>query len=152
MALDSLYQALSPQDYTRYWQIVHINLGVRISLYHLKRIRGPVGFQNTGVSLLGGSDPLRVWCNEYVNFDVDSKLLPLWEHSVLSYWLRLQAIISNVTKEDMAVATGITYLFRTTGQVLGVSLSGALLQTVLTTQLRKRITGPNAFEVRSTPS
>ena len=64
--------------------------------------------------------------------------------------VRLQAMIANVAKEDIAVATGITYLFRTTGQVLGVSLSGALLQAILTKQLRKRITGPEAFEVRST--
>jgi hypothetical protein len=62
----------------------------------------------------------------------------------------LQAMIANVAKEDIAVATGITYLFRTTGQVLGVSLSGALLQAILTKQLRKRITGPEAFEVWST--
>lgn len=33
----------------------------------------------------------------------------------------------------------MSYLFRTTGQVVGVSLSGALLQAVLKTQLRKRI-------------
>ena len=56
-------------------------------------------------------------------------------------------MIANVAREDVAVATGIMFLFRTTGQVLGVSLSGALLQTVLTTQLRKRITGPGASEV-----
>jgi len=56
-------------------------------------------------------------------------------------------MIANIAKEDTAVATGIIYLFRTTGQVLGVSLSGALLQAVLTKQLRKRITGPGAFEV-----
>lgn len=66
---------------------------------------------------------------------------------ILFPYLRLQAMIANVAKEDIAVATGITYLFRTTGQVLGVSLSGALLQAVLTKQLRKRITGPEAFEV-----
>jgi len=59
----------------------------------------------------------------------------------------LIAMIANVAKEDIAVATGITYLFRTTGQVLGVSLSGALLQAILTKQLRKRITGPEAFEI-----
>jgi hypothetical protein len=59
-------------------------------------------------------------------------------------------MIANVAKEDIAVATGITYLFRTTGQVLGVSLSGALLQAILTRQLQKRITGPEAFEVWST--
>jgi len=59
----------------------------------------------------------------------------------------LIAMIANVAKEDIAVATGITYLFRTTGQVLGVTLSGALLQAILTKQLRKRITGPEAFEI-----
>ena len=56
-------------------------------------------------------------------------------------------MIANVAKEDVAIATGMSYLFRTTGQVLGVSLGGALLQYILTKQLRKRITGPEAFEV-----
>ena len=80
----------------------------------------------------------------------------------------LQAMIASVTKEDLAVATGsesnpildilcntcadcfdvVTYLFRTTGQVLGVSLSGAVLQAVLVSKLRNSITGPNAAEVR----
>ena len=41
----------------------------------------------------------------------------------------------------------VTYLFRTTGQVLGVSLSGALLQAVLLQKLRERIHGPDAVEV-----
>lgn len=56
-------------------------------------------------------------------------------------------MIAGVYKEDMAVATGITYLFRTTGQVLGVSLSGAVLQAVLLHRLRQRIRGPDAEEV-----
>ncbi|KZT26988.1 vacuolar amino acid permease [Neolentinus lepideus HHB14362 ss-1] len=59
----------------------------------------------------------------------------------------LIAMIAGVVKEDMAVATGITYLFRTTGQVLGVSLSGAILQAVLVNKLRARIHGPNAAEI-----
>ncbi|KAH7918833.1 vacuolar amino acid permease [Leucogyrophana mollusca] len=59
----------------------------------------------------------------------------------------LIAMIAGVYKEDMAVATGITYLFRTTGQVLGVSLSGAILQNVLLRKLRERITGPGSFEI-----
>ncbi|TFK56122.1 vacuolar amino acid permease [Heliocybe sulcata] len=59
----------------------------------------------------------------------------------------LIAMIAGVVKEDMAVATGITYLFRTTGQVLGVSLSGAILQAVLVNKLRSRIHGPNALEI-----
>ncbi|KAF9045890.1 MFS general substrate transporter [Hymenopellis radicata] len=59
----------------------------------------------------------------------------------------LIAMIAGVYKEDMAIATGITYLFRTTGQVLGVSLSGAILQAVLLQQLRERITGPGSAEI-----
>ncbi|KAJ7047535.1 vacuolar amino acid permease [Mycena alexandri] len=58
----------------------------------------------------------------------------------------LIAMIAGVVKEDMAVATGITYLFRTTGQVLGVSLSGAILQAVLLQKLRMRIQVPNSAE------
>lgn len=59
----------------------------------------------------------------------------------------LIAMIAGVYKEDMAVATGITYLFRTTGQVLGVSLSGAILQAILLHQLRVRIQGPGSAEI-----
>lgn len=61
----------------------------------------------------------------------------------------LIALISSVSKTDVAVATGLTYLFRTTGQVLGVSLSGTLLQGVLLSKLRQRIHGPNAEELIS---
>ncbi|XP_006460176.1 hypothetical protein AGABI2DRAFT_202979 [Agaricus bisporus var. bisporus H97] len=59
----------------------------------------------------------------------------------------LIAMIAGVYREDMAVATGITYLFRTTGQVLGVSLSGAILQAVLLRRLRLRINGPDADQI-----
>ncbi|KAG8862634.1 hypothetical protein FRB96_001193 [Tulasnella sp. 330] len=58
----------------------------------------------------------------------------------------LIAIIASVDREDLAVATGVTYLFRTTGQVIGVSLSGALLQSLLVKNLRERITGPGAAD------
>ncbi|KAK0453319.1 MFS general substrate transporter [Armillaria borealis] len=64
----------------------------------------------------------------------------------------LIAMIAGVYKEDMAVATGITYLFRTTGQVLGVSLSGAILQAILLHQLRVRIQGPGSAESSSSHS
>lgn len=40
-------------------------------------------------------------------------------------------------------------MFRTTGQVLGVALSGALTQAVLQRELATRITGPNADKVIS---
>lgn len=38
-------------------------------------------------------------------------------------------------------------MFRTTGQVLGVSLSGALTQAVLQRELEQRITGPGAQDI-----
>lgn len=43
----------------------------------------------------------------------------------------------------------MSYLFRTTGQVLGVSLSSALVQSILSTDLPKRIKGPAAAEIIS---
>jgi len=93
-----------------------------------------------------------------------SMLITLWNEDSSSFhlWLDLVpqgfgmasfitstliAMIAGVYKEDMAVATGITYLFRTTGQVLGVSLSGAILQAVLHQKLRERIQGPGSSEV-----
>lgn len=59
----------------------------------------------------------------------------------------LIALISSVDREHVAVATGLSYLFRTTGQVLGVSLSGALIQAVLLRQLRANISGPDAEDI-----
>lgn len=44
----------------------------------------------------------------------------------------------------------MSYLFRTTGQVLGVSLSGALTQAILARELGARITGEGAEEVGPT--
>ncbi|UZJ51579.1 hypothetical protein CBS101457_000899 [Exobasidium rhododendri] len=51
----------------------------------------------------------------------------------------LLALINSVPRSDIAVATGMSYLFRTTGQVIGVSSSGALLQFILKKELHKRI-------------
>ncbi|KAJ7494375.1 MFS general substrate transporter [Mycena galericulata] len=53
----------------------------------------------------------------------------------------LLALIASVPRDDIPLATGVSYLFRTTGQVLGVSLSAALTQTLLARNLRARITG-----------
>ena len=59
----------------------------------------------------------------------------------------LVALINSVSRVDIAVATSMSYLFRNTGQILGVSLSGMLLQSVLKQQLRETITGPDAEEI-----
>ncbi|KAK0524252.1 hypothetical protein OC842_005894 [Tilletia horrida] len=59
----------------------------------------------------------------------------------------LIAAINGVERKDIAVMTGLTYLFRSNGQVLGVAFSGVLLQAILKTQLRQRITGPDAEQI-----
>jgi hypothetical protein len=77
--------------------------------------------------------------------------------------LTIVALIADVGPEHVAVATSCTWrrgltshhaanttqcpMSRTIGQVLGVSLSGALTQAVLQKELTKRITGENAQEV-----
>lgn len=43
----------------------------------------------------------------------------------------------------------MSYLFRSTGQILGVSMSGVMLQSLLKKELRHRITGPGSEEVSS---
>lgn len=55
----------------------------------------------------------------------------------------LIAIINCVPRTEMAVATALTYLFRTSGQVLGVGLGGTLLQFSLRDELAKRIGDPD---------
>ncbi|KAF8308601.1 vacuolar amino acid permease [Clavulina sp. PMI_390] len=59
----------------------------------------------------------------------------------------LIALTSSVPREDVAIATGIYYLFRTTGQVLGVSMSGALAQSILRAQLHIKIRTPDSAEL-----
>ena len=43
--------------------------------------------------------------------------------------------------------SSVSYVARTVGQVLGVALSGALVQAVLADELSTRIIGPNAKAV-----
>ncbi|CBQ72114.1 related to multidrug resistance proteins [Sporisorium reilianum SRZ2] len=51
--------------------------------------------------------------------------------------ITLVALIASVDPKDMAAATGVTYLFRATGSVLGISLSSAILQNSLQKNLEK---------------
>lgn len=61
--------------------------------------------------------------------------------------LTIVGLIADIGREHVAVATSLSYMFRTSGQVLGVALSGALTQAVLSRELRARITGPGADEL-----
>ncbi|ORY31766.1 major facilitator superfamily domain-containing protein [Naematelia encephala] len=56
-------------------------------------------------------------------------------------------LIADIGRDHVAVATGLSYVFRTIGQVLGVSLSGALTQTILQKELQRRITGEGAGDI-----
>ncbi|KAJ3109303.1 hypothetical protein HDU97_007797 [Phlyctochytrium planicorne] len=59
----------------------------------------------------------------------------------------LVAMLAAVPQEDMAVSSAMTYLFRSTGTVLGVAASQAAVQGVLKTELLRRFTGPDAARI-----
>jgi len=90
---------------------------------------------------------IMLWKSETGNFELWFDIVPsgFGYSSVLTG--TLIAMVASVSREDMAVATGITYLFRTVAQVLGVSLSGALVQGVLLRELRSKITEPGSDEL-----
>jgi tetrahydromethanopterin S-methyltransferase subunit B len=50
--------------------------------------------------------------------------------------ITLVALIASIEPSMMAAATGVTYLFRATGSVLGISLSNAVLQSGLQKNLK----------------
>ncbi|PFH52884.1 hypothetical protein AMATHDRAFT_1920 [Amanita thiersii Skay4041] len=98
---------------------------------------------------IGASFFVTMWSERTSHFHLWFDLFPQGFGMASLITSTLIAMIAGVYKEDMAIATGITYLFRTTGQVLGVSLSGALLQAVLIRKLEQRITTPDAEEIIS---
>ncbi|KAI5477508.1 vacuolar amino acid permease [Pseudohyphozyma bogoriensis] len=59
----------------------------------------------------------------------------------------LTALIASVDRAEMPVVTATSYLFRYCGQVVGVGASSAVLQLIVTKQLRRSITGPDAEEI-----
>lgn len=63
----------------------------------------------------------------------------------------LIAIINSVERDEVAIATGMSYMFRYSGQVVGVSLAGVILQGTLKNELRRRIAGEGSEEVRFFP-
>ncbi|CEQ38765.1 SPOSA6832_00235 [Sporobolomyces salmonicolor] len=63
--------------------------------------------------------------------------------------ITLVALITALRPEDMAAGTGVSYLFRATGSVLGISLSTSILQNSLAKQLPHFIKGKHAAEIIS---
>ncbi|KAI0668263.1 MFS general substrate transporter [Trametes maxima] len=59
----------------------------------------------------------------------------------------LIALIANAGPEDQAIATAVSYLFRSLGSVVGLSVGTTLAQDVLRQSLRSRLSGENVDEI-----
>ncbi|CAO3677415.1 unnamed protein product [Umbelopsis ramanniana] len=59
----------------------------------------------------------------------------------------LVAMLSSVESQDIATISSISYLFRSTGGVIGVSLVSTVFQGKLKEYLEQTITGPDAKEI-----
>ncbi|KAE9396444.1 MFS general substrate transporter [Gymnopus androsaceus JB14] len=59
----------------------------------------------------------------------------------------LISLISNAGQKDQAIATAVSYLFRSLGSVVGLSISSTILQDVLRSMLRHRLTRHDIDEI-----
>ncbi|KAI9313859.1 major facilitator superfamily domain-containing protein [Dichotomocladium elegans] len=59
----------------------------------------------------------------------------------------LVAMLSCVDQQEMATITSMSYLFRSTGAVIGISATSAIFQGVVKSVLTERITGPDAEKI-----
>ncbi|OCH90873.1 MFS general substrate transporter [Obba rivulosa] len=59
----------------------------------------------------------------------------------------LIALIANAGQADQALATAVSYLFRSLGSVVGLSVGTTIAQDTLRRQLRKRLTGADVDEI-----
>ncbi|KAJ3893606.1 member of the major facilitator superfamily [Lentinula edodes] len=59
----------------------------------------------------------------------------------------LISLISNAGHKDQAIATAVSYLFRSLGSVVGLSVGSTILQDVLRSILQQRLTGQDINEI-----
>jgi len=83
------------------------------------------------------SPPAQLWLS----------IIPLGFGNAVVLQTMLIALLAHLPESSMAVGTGFGQLFRGIGQVGGVALSAALFQSVLNSELHKRIHGPDAEEI-----
>ncbi|KAF9009700.1 vacuolar amino acid permease [Cyathus striatus] len=74
-------------------------------------------------------------------------IIPLGFGNAVVLQTMLVALLAHVPEHYMAVATGFGQLFRGVGQVGGVAISSAIFQSLLDSELRKRIHTPDAEEL-----
>jgi len=101
----------------------------------------------TGLGIIAANCVLASWTRRTPEWVLYTTLMPMGFGSAFTLTTTLLALIASVPTDDIPLATGLSYLFRTTGQVLGVSLSAALTQTILARELRVRIVGEGADEI-----
>ncbi|PCH38509.1 vacuolar amino acid permease [Wolfiporia cocos MD-104 SS10] len=82
------------------------------------------------------SPPAQLWLS----------IIPLGFGNAVVLQTMLIALLAHLPESSMAVGTGFGQLFRGIGQVGGVAISAALFQTMLNSELHKRIHGLNAEE------
>ncbi|KAI0823832.1 vacuolar amino acid permease [Trametes gibbosa] len=80
------------------------------------------------------SPPIQQWLS----------ILPMGFGNAVVLQTMLIALLAHLPADAMAVGTGFGQLFRGIGQVGGVAISAALFQTILTSELRSRIHGPDS--------
>ncbi|KAF5324336.1 hypothetical protein D9619_011312 [Psilocybe cf. subviscida] len=59
----------------------------------------------------------------------------------------LISLIANAGQADQAIATAVSYLFRSLGSVVGLSVGSTLVQTTLRSELQKRLSGTDIDEI-----
>ncbi|KAJ6567073.1 MFS general substrate transporter [Mycena capillaripes] len=98
----------------------------------------------TSLCIVATNVILAFWDADTPEWVLYTSLIPSGFGFAATLTTTLIALIASVPRDDIPLATGISYLFRTTGQVLGVSLSATLTQALLARNLRARITGDGA--------
>ncbi|KAJ6606035.1 MFS general substrate transporter [Mycena vulgaris] len=99
-----------------------------------------------GLCVVGANLTLASWNANTPEWVLYTTLMPSGFGFSTTLTTTLLALIASVPRDDIPLATGISYLFRTMGQVLGVSLSATLTQTLLARNLRARIVGEGAAD------
>ncbi|KAF8811625.1 member of the major facilitator superfamily [Phlegmacium glaucopus] len=59
----------------------------------------------------------------------------------------LISLIANAGQEDQAIATAVSYLFRSLGSVIGLSVGSTLVQGTLRSALHRKLSGANVEEI-----
>jgi len=59
----------------------------------------------------------------------------------------LISLIANAGQEDQAIATAVSYLFRSLGSVIGLSIGSTLIQDTLRSTLHKRLSGADVDKI-----